>query len=60
MVKIKYKCSECIKYSVCKHVYDYEYDCTHLPDRVYNVTTVVQISCSEFVESVKTPKEEEK
>lgn len=60
MIKIVDKCSECVKSSVCKHAENYEYDCTHLPNHMYNETTELRISCSEFVSSAKTFKEAKK
>lgn len=51
MIKIISKCSACVKASVCKHVDDYEYDCSHLPKHIYNETTELRILCLEFMPS---------
>ena len=48
MIKVISKCSECVKVSVCKHVFDYEHDCSHLPNQIINETTELKISCTEF------------
>lgn len=57
MIKIISKCSDCVKASVCKHVDNYEHDCSHLPNQIINGTTEVRIACTEFMPAIPTVRE---
>ena len=57
MIKVISKCSECVKVRVCKHVFDYEHDCSHLPNQIINETTELKISCTEFFPVAPTVRE---
>lgn len=40
-----------------KHVFDYEHDCSHLPNQIISETTELKISCTEFFPVAPTVRE---